>query len=392
MLKQIIIVLSLLSLSSCGGNNVNKKPIDLEPVLPKITEIKSKKLEVALLLPLTGEHSDFGNNMMQATQLAFKELKTRNVNIQSIDTGSDITSSDQIIKALEGRKYDIILGPVFFHHTKIAYSYAYKNQIPVISFSNDISLLNNEGLFLIGVMPDQIINRVVNYAALNGYNKLFSLLPENRYGLFIENTIRNNSLNSHYEIVESARYIHSPSGALSNAENALTIIKAAMIKQATSVPDTVNNFALLVPEGGEFIKQITLNISDWARENRIRLKFLGSNLWDEENLLTLKHLNGAWIATAPNAHLKYFEQRFYNSYGSKPFKLSALAYDAAALVTVLSNKENIVQAILDENGFLGASGIFRFKKDGSNERALSIFEIRNGKLIEIDEAKGTFNN
>ncbi|KIE05574.1 hypothetical protein NF27_DP01180 [Candidatus Jidaibacter acanthamoeba] len=390
MLKKIFIVLSLLTLTGCTSNNVDNKQVELQPIPEKNVSENHRRLEVALLLPLSGEHAEIGNNMLQATRLALHELKVSQVNINPIDIGSDIAHPEEILNLLDEKKYDIIVGPIFSHHTKVIYSYAYKHQIPLISFSNDISLLNNEGLFLIGIMPDQVINRVVNYAALEGYNKLFGLLPENRYGLYIENILKNNAEGGNYQVIDIARYIHSHDTALTNAQNALTIIKAAILKQAAVEGNNTKSFALLMPEGGEFTYEITKDMYAWAEENKIKLKFLGSPQWDNKKLVSAKHLNGAWIAAAPNLHLKNFEQRFYDNNNVEPFKISALAYDAAALLAVLSTKDNILEALLDDGGFQGASGIFRFKKDGSNERMLSIFEIEKGELKEIDPAGSSF--
>lgn len=390
MLKRILTVLSLLALTSCSGNILDQNQVSPQQEQEKAEEGPRKRLEVALLLPLSGDHADVGNNMLNATSLAFKELKAKNFNITPIDTTSEVIHSESVLEILGAKKYDIILGPILSHHTKVIYSYAYKHHIPLISFSNDISLLNNEGLFLIGVMPDQVVNHVVNYSALNGYENIFALLPDNRYGLLIENVIKAHGAEGKYQVIDIAKYMHSQDRSISSAENALTIIKAALIKQAAAQQNKENNFALLIPEGGEFTKNITKDLHKWGLENKIKFKFLGSNQWDNELLIVEKHLNGSWIANSPNIHLKKFEQRFYDTYGEKPYKISSLAYDAAALVTVLANSDNIQTALLDENGFLGASGIFRFRSNGSNERMLSIFEIQNGKLIEINPAKTSF--
>jgi hypothetical protein len=118
---------------------------------------------------------------------------------------------------------------------------------------------------------------------------------------------------------------------------------------------------------------------------------LGSSQWDNEELINFQYANGAWVASAPMEEIEAFEKKFYYNFGYKPFKISALAYDAMALASILSKQKIISNDILkDPNGFRGISGIFKFKQDGSNERTLSVFEIQRGKLMEIDPAKRYF--
>jgi hypothetical protein len=35
-------------------------------------------------------------------------------------------------------------------------------------------------------------------------------------------------------------------------------------------------------------------------------------------------------------------------------------------------------ALTNPSGFAGADGVFRFRSDGTNDRALAVYEIRNG--------------
>ena len=45
---------------------------------------------------------------------------------------------------------------------------------------------------------------------------------------------------------------------------------------------------------------------------------------------------------------------------------------------------------LDENGFLGVNGIFRFSPNGNNEREVSVAEVKSGAFTVIDQAKTSF--
>jgi hypothetical protein len=40
-------------------------------------------------------------------------------------------------------------------------------------------------------------------------------------------------------------------------------------------------------------------------------------------------------------------------------------------------------------GFAGADGVFRFRPDGTSDRALAVHELRNGNLVTVSAAPRT---
>jgi hypothetical protein len=54
------------------------------------------------------------------------------------------------------------------------------------------------------------------------------------------------------------------------------------------------------------------------------------------------------------------------------------------------NKKINVSNITASNGFIGTNGLFRFRTDGSVQRSLSVFQIKNQNLIEIKKASLNF--
>ena len=70
-----------------------------------------------------------------------------------------------------------------------------------------------------------------------------------------------------------------------------------------------------------------------------------------------------------------------------------MAYDLIGLISSLQkNNEDIsFTNITNKSGFIGSNGLFRFNEDGSIERSLSIFQIRNQKIKEIKKANLKFN-
>lgn len=95
---------------------------------------------------------------------------------------------------------------------------------------------------------------------------------------------------------------------------------------------------------------------------------------------------------------KKFEDKYSQTYGQKPPRLSSMAYDATALAAVLA-RTGFQQAgrpafdraaLTNPNGFAGMDGIFRFGTDNLVERGLAVLEIRHRRIVEIDPAPKTF--
>ena len=47
-------------------------------------------------------------------------------------------------------------------------------------------------------------------------------------------------------------------------------------------------------------------------------------------------------------------------------------------------------ALTNASGFMGTTGIFRFRETGESERGLSVFEVGSGASHEISRAPETF--
>ncbi|HYY83843.1 MAG TPA: penicillin-binding protein activator, partial [Beijerinckiaceae bacterium] len=85
-----------------------------------------------------------------------------------------------------------------------------------------------------------------------------------------------------------------------------------------------------------------------------------------------------------------FAGRYRARFGSDPTRLATLSYDAvslaAALVRTQGTQRFSESALTNPSGFAGADGAFRFRSDGTNDRALAVYEIRNGAAAPLSPA------
>jgi ABC-type branched-subunit amino acid transport system substrate-binding protein len=120
---------------------------------------------------------------------------------------------------------------------------------------------------------------------------------------------------------------------------------------------------------------------------------VGNSAWPRE-LYTIPVLDGVLIAMPDQDSLKQIAGRFQAAAG-RPLSLeAAIAYDAVAIAAGLVRTNGAagltVKALVSDAGFRGASGLFRFRKDGSVERRHAIHRIEKGRLVLLQNETGGF--
>ena len=126
---------------------------------------------------------------------------------------------------------------------------------------------------------------------------------------------------------------------------------------------------------------------------------MGLTRWDSsKQILHESSLNEGWFVISDQRLKKRYQARYKDTFGSIPSEISSLSYDAIALIGTLLQKNSSSisphkfprKYFLDQNGFIGINGIFRFKSNGVNERSLSIAEVESGSFKIVDEARKAF--
>jgi ABC-type branched-subunit amino acid transport system substrate-binding protein len=359
----------------------------------------SNDVRVALLAPLSGEDQQLGQNALDATQLAIFDLQANHLHLIPIDTNLGIPA---VLSRLEKEKVDLILGPVFSRDSRALHSYAVKNNINMISFSNDSSLLGLNHLFLLGYMPEQSLTHVLDYALRYGYDNIYAVLPKNKYGDLAYQAIKSTEKRLHFKLHHVERYIPTKGGGIADPVELAMAIRKVILETNKNLASTSDNIIpprhlLLIPEGGSRLRKLIQQLHLLADAGDPKLKIVGSDQWDDPQIMELASLQGSWFAAPMMRDRTDFEDRFRIHFNYDPLKIASLAYDGLTLAAILAqqpgNKKAMFsqEAILNPDGFKGISGIFRFTPDGGNERAMAVFEIApNGKVLEIEKAKETF--
>jgi ABC-type branched-subunit amino acid transport system substrate-binding protein len=146
---------------------------------------------------------------------------------------------------------------------------------------------------------------------------------------------------------------------------------------------------LFIPEQASAMPEVAKALAANSLDSR-HVQILGTGLWNDSRVLSLPALQGAWFAAPENAGFVAFAQRYRAKFGSDPTRVATLAYDSVSLAAALARTQGARrysdEVLTNQTGFNGADGVFRFKPDGGNERALSVLQIGNGSTSVIAPA------
>lgn len=341
------------------------------------TPLPGGPAKVGLLLPLSGNNAGLGQAMLQASEMALFESGSDNLSLEVRDTeqaGGTAAASQQLVDA----GVQMVLGPIFAQAVAQAAPAARNAQIPMISFSTDRSVAGN-GVYVMGILPQLQVDRVVRYAATRGFKRVAALVPDTAFGRAVTGQLQQTLLQT--------------GGALSTIEfyPPGTSDFSPFLQRLGAAKGSFD--ALLIPEGGDVLHMVTPLLSYYGID-QTTVHLLGTSLWNDQTLLREPALVGGLFAAPANEAWTGFANRYRSSYGAQPPRIASIAYDATLLAAALTRDPNhprIDDTVLTTpDGFSGIDGIFRFRPDGTVERGLAVFEIQNGAFGTVDPAPQTF--
>jgi ABC-type branched-subunit amino acid transport system substrate-binding protein len=352
---------------------------------------------VAVLLPFSAENAGAraeALRLLRAAELALFERAGGNLVLIPKDTGGNADGARQAALAAVEDGADLIIGPLFAPAVTAAGDVARRAGVPVIAFSTDTTTAG-DGVYLLSFPPEIEVERIVEYAARQGVWRYAYLGSQNRYGMAVYNALQDTAAVTAGEVTAEAFYtgdVEAMARASSRlAEGAfpeLTPDQARELRRRQWIPDPEAAFqAVILPEGGTRLRALgPLLISQQV--DPLVVRFLGTGLWNDEDLLREPALHGGWFAGPDLQMRERFDTAYEAAFGSEPSRIASLAYDAMALAAHMDGGELGFsrEAIEEEQGFLGADGLFRFNSDGLIERGLAIYEVRSRGFRQIEPA------
>jgi len=371
-------------------------------------------VKIALLLPLSGRSATVGRALLDAAQLALFDVGSARLVLVPKDTVGEPEGARAAMQEALEEGAQLVLGPLFSASVTAAAELARERGVNIVAFSTDHTIAGN-GVYLMGIMPKQQVDRVVSFARSQGLTRLAALLPSSAYGETILDALRHTALRHAARLVQVEFYAPNLEGhakpilrladyhrrraaleaqrrRLSASEGEASRLSLRRLERLDTLGE-LGYDALLIPEGGEALRSLAPLLA-FHDVDPDKIRFLGTALWDTPKIGLEPSLIGGWFAAPTPAESSRFQARFETMYGRPPPRIASLAYDAMALAAVLARKPGGPDfsgaALASPSGFSGADGIFRFRADGIAERGLAIIEVRRRSLRVIQPAPTTF--
>ncbi len=372
-----------------------------------------KKVKVGLFFPFSGKNRDLGWSLYNAAVMSlFDNDINHNIELVLVDSKDTASEPAKSIKDITDQDIKVVVGPVFSSSVESVAKDFMSNSVTAISLSNNQQLSgkinNGGGVFIAGFLPEQQIDKVVNYAI--GHNKInFAILaPNNQYGLTVANMFKRIVKARDGMIITSEFY--DPSGndlnkvveRLVNASmtparlaegRGSKLAKNAVIKDS----DRTYPQVILIPESGKTLTKITALIKQYNTQER-EYQLAGTGQWDDISTLNNVNIFGAWFAAPDHNRFANFEKSYYQTYNKLPPRIASIAYDSIAAIAELidkkaglpSNADFIGYINTQKNGFSGIDGSFRFLENGLVQRNLAVLQVGSGEFITVDKPAEKF--
>ncbi|MEO0938400.1 MAG: penicillin-binding protein activator [Pseudomonadota bacterium] len=344
----------------------------------------SEPIPVALLVPRGGTATDnlLATDLENAARLAIASAEDAQIDLRVYGTaGNAATAGSQAALAVaDGAK--IIIGPLYAEAANAAGVAAAQAGVNVLAFSNNPTIAGGN-VFVLGNTFDNTANRLVSFAARQGKNSIVVVHGQDVAGQIGRNAIQAAIARSGATVAGTVDYPLSQQGVVAAVPRIRSAVQSAgadAVFMTASSAGALPLLAQLMPEQG-IDPAVT--------------QYIGLTRWDiPPQTLELPGVQGGWFALPDPARSTEFRSRFEAAYGKAPHPLAGIAFDGIAAVTALASRGRsdalTASALTQGAGFQGATGVFRLRADGTNERGLAIATVRGGQVVVIDAAPQGF--
>lgn len=397
---------------------------------------------IALLLPFSASSEAArgeASQILRSAELALFERAGDTVLILPKDTAGTPEGARNAAEAAIADGADLILGPLFSASVGAVAEAARERAIPVIAFSTDISVAG-DGVYLLSFPPGEEVRRIVNYTAGLGASRYAFIGPSNEFGYTVAAAYRSavEALTADLPPEEAVTLLVEPGEAeIEAAERAgeplpepeeIVVIRenglvaeefysggvqamneaaarlarlgvealdpeqAARMTGRNWTPSDEPPFQVVIlPEGGDRLRTLA-PVLIYQDIDPLLIKFVGTGQWRDEEAAREPALSNGWFAGPDPQARARFESAYEAVFGSRPSRLAGLGYDATSLAALMTREGTGFgrTAIEDPDGFLGVDGLFRFREDGTIERGLAVYSIRNGQFHVLEPAPERF--
>jgi len=418
-LKKISYIFVLLGLCACASDKVyiNSGHNEVYTETNELSFNQTEGFRVGVLLPLSGDFAKQGNGLKNATMMALEDINDNNIILQYYDTKGTPEGASVAVTNAINQNVDLIIGPMLSSSVKAITPMAKENDIPIIAFNSAADVLQN-GVYTMGLLLDEQVDRIISYTANKGRKRFALLLPDNNTGITVAKAATKSAKKNNVDVVTIAFYkpgtvdfskilekvTHYPERTaklekikteFEKSANMGNIVAISILKNLEKLDTygSVDFDTVLISDYGASLKS-AVSMFGYYDVFAPEVKFIGTSIWDNTNLNKETTMRGSWYPSLSRQNSSYFVNKYVELFGERPSSLYSFGYDAVALASAISRngKENLDEKITHSDGYIGINGVFRFFPNGYNQHSLDIKEIRDSSNYIVDAAPRKFGN
>jgi len=334
---------------------------------------------MAILLPFSAKSSrlrEEADSMLKAAELAVFNREGSDVLLMALDTRGTSDGARSATRSAIKSGADVILGPILAGSVKASAREASRSGTPLIAFSTDQTVAGN-GTYLLSFPPEAEVKRIVDYVATTGARRFAYIGPQSEYGRRVKGQFDSSVAGNAGEITASEIYdgkdisvMQEPAKRLAEFHRQGEIAAKEAAKGFGDIPP-MSYEALLLPEGGTALRSLA-PLFPYYDVDPAKVQFLGTGLWKNDETVREPALNGGIFAAADQDAKQPFLDNF-----------------AVGAYVADGDPRGRQFRAEDPNGFYGVDGLVRFNANGTPDRGLAVYQIKNGRFVIIDPAPKT---
>jgi len=358
----------------------------------------SEKIQIGLMVPLTGPNKELGQSIIKAVRLAVKDINNNSIEIIPKDTASKANKALKSAFELKQMGVRIVIGPIFYE------SVIYLDEIKDITF---LSLTNKtldlpKNVISAGINSTSQMNTIKKFLETNNINKTIFLTPIQDYEFEVKKGIKDSKIKifKNYEYSTEPTKLTKQIEEITNYRTRKQNLEDEILRlKKSNQPNKENrikkleqrytlgglNFdAVVIADFDESLKSVTTSLlyTDVSPRNKY---FITLNQWFDKSLLNEVDIQPLYFPSINKNNFENYKDKFFKEFNENPSHLALLSYDLVGLVYYLSlktNLSNLNKLFKKKNSFKGKIGIFDIKNNKINHR-LNFYKIEDKKIIEI---------
>ena len=364
-------------------NLTNNNKISL---LNRYTFENNKSIEfrnILVFLPLTGKYLNFGNKIKKSLDLSILNFGVNKIKLIYFDTGKNI-DKELLTNLFNKLGPKFIIGPFTREVLLKIKPFAKKDNIPILTFSNDIAMIENN-VWSLGFSPEEQIQSVISCAIMHGYSKFGIIAPDNLYGEIISrqsiDLISINKKNFYSSLFLSNEDLNNKTKLYSTLKSFL---------EYSELEETHTKFDnILIGGSKEFILEIAPLLAFFNVDSKL-VKILGTETFNSKEIKNEPSLEKSWFPLISSKNNEQFKILWKDNWRSSNDYFTNAGFDAGIIAINYIN--NLQKNLIYFNNVEGPVTGLIFDKKGYVKKPIQVMQIEDlGKLTKIKKCS-EFNN